>query len=304
LASVGLAFAQDYPTQPVRIITAAAGATNDLTARSIQPQLTELLGQPVVIENRGGSAVIPVEAVVRAQPDGHTLLLFGAGVWQLAFMQDLPYDPVTDLVPVTMVTTAPVVLVVNPSLGVETLEDLIAMAKADPGQLRYGSGASGGITHLSAELFKEMAGVEIERIAYEGASQAATAVLSGEVHMAFVGVNTARPHVEADALNALAVTSAQPSSVYPDVPTIGSVVPGYEASTVQGIFAPAGTPDAIIDRLNQDIVQVLQDPEVALRFQESGAEVVGSTPEEFAAYIASDRESMGKVIEAAAITSQ
>lgn len=301
----GIAAAQDFPSQPVHIITAEAGATNDLQARAIAPGLSELLGQPVVIENRGGSGVIPISAVATAEPDGHTLLVFGGGVWQLPLMQSVSYDPVEDIAPIAMMTTAPVVLVVNASLDVDSVEDLIAMAKAEPGVLSYGSGATGGITHLSAELFKDMAEVDIERVAYSGAAQAVTALLSGEVQMAFVGVNTARAHVESGALKALGVSSTQPSSVYPGVPPIAEAgVPGYSAATVQGIFAPGGTPKEVIDLLNADIVEVLNRPEIKEQLASSGAEVVGSTPEEFAAYIAADTENMRRVVEVTGLNNQ
>ncbi|MBI3043737.1 MAG: tripartite tricarboxylate transporter substrate binding protein [Betaproteobacteria bacterium] len=251
---VGGACAQSFPTKPVRLVTAAPGGGNDFTARLIAPGLSARLGQQVLVDNRP-SGVIPGDVVSRAQPDGYTLLVTTGILWILPFMQKVPFDPVKDFLPITIAVTNPNVLVVHPSLPVKSVKELIALAKAKPGELDYASGATGSSSHLAAELFK-----------------------------------------------ALAITSAKPSALLPGLPPIAAAgLPGYEANALFGIFAPAGTPAAIVNRLNQEVVRVLNSPDVKERFFKTGMEVVGSSPEEFAAAIRSDMARMGKVLKAAGI---
>jgi tripartite-type tricarboxylate transporter receptor subunit TctC len=293
---------QSFPNKPIRIITAAAGGANDVHARTIAPGLTEILGQPVVVDNRGGSALIPTGAVAEAPPDGHTLLIIAAGLWYLPYMQNVNYEPLRDFAPITMMTTAPGVVVVHPSLPVKSIGELISLAKAQPGKLNYGAGVAGSITHMPVELFKAMAGVNIVPVHYKGVPQTLTALLGGEVQVMFAGAHTALPHVKSGKLRALAVTSAQPSSFFPELPTIAAAgLPGYEAGTVQGIFAPGKTPAPVIKRLNNDIVKVLNGTEVKDRLLKIGFEVVGNTPEQFTTYIKADMARMGKVIKDAGI---
>jgi tripartite-type tricarboxylate transporter receptor subunit TctC len=302
---VGAAWGQSYPNKPIRIITADAGGVNDVHARAIAPGLSEILGQPVIVENRGGSSLIPIGAVQKAPPDGYSLLLLAAGLWYQPFMQSVSYDPLKDFAPITMMTTAPAVVVVNPSVPVKSIKELIAMAKAQPGKLQYGAGSPGSIMHMSAELFKAMAGIDIGRVAYKGVAPTLTALMGGEVQVAFLGVNSALSAVKSGKLRALAVTSDEPSSLYPGLPTVAAAgLPGFQMATVQGLFAPGKTPAPVIKRLRDEIVRVLNKPEVKELLLKSGAEVVGSTSEQFTAYIKADMARMGKVIKDAGITAE
>ena len=294
--------AQHYPTKPVRLVTAAPGAAGDLVSRVVAAGLSEAWGQPVVIDNRGGSAVIPIELVTKAPPDGYTLLAFGSTLWHLPLMQSVPYDPVKDLAPITQAERTPLIVVVHPSLPVKSIQELVALAKKRPGQLNYASGISGATTHLFPELFKAMAGVDIVRVPYKGGAPALTAVLGGETQLMFATATGAGPHVKSGRLRALAVTSAQRSALFPELPTVAaSGLPGYEAASAQCLFAPAATPTAMIQRINRDVVKVLEKPEVKERFLQSGAEVAATTPEELAAFIKADMAKMGKIIKAAGI---
>lgn len=296
------ATAQSYPNKPVRLVTAAVGAGGDFVARMVAPGLTELWGQPVIIDNRGGSAVIPIELVAKAPPDGYTLLGFGTALWHLPLMQSVSYDPIKDFAPITLVATTPMILVVHPSLPVNSIKELVALAKRRPGHLNYSSGISGSTTHLPAEMFKSMAGVEIVRVSYKGGAPALNALLGGETQVMFANASGVGPHVKTGRLRALAVTSAQRSALFPDLPTVAaSGLPGYEASSMQCMFAPAATPAALVSRLNQDLVRVLNRPEVKERFLRSGSEIVANSPEELAAAIKVDMITTGKIIKQAGI---
>jgi len=302
--SAGIASSQNYPSKSVRLVTAEVGAAGDLVARSIAPGLSERFSQPVVVENRGGSGVIPIQTVAKSQPDGYTLLVFGTALWLLPFIQDVSYS-VRDLAPVTLAVTTPLLLVVHPSLPVKSVKELIALAKARPGTLNYASGIAGSATHLPAELFKSMAGVDIVRVAYKGGGPALTAILGGEAQVMFATSSGAGPHVGSGRLRALAVTSAQPSALFPGLPTVAaSGLPGYDAASIMCVFAPARTPPALIGRLNQEITRVLNKPEVKERFVRAGSEVVASSPGELAAAIKADMARMGKVIKAAGIRAE
>jgi tripartite-type tricarboxylate transporter receptor subunit TctC len=293
-----------YPNRPVRITTAEAGGGNDLAARLIAPALTAALGQPVVVENRGGAGgAIAAEYVARAAPDGYTLLLYASNVWLIPFLQsNVRYDPVKDFAPISLLSTSPLILVIHPSLPANTVKDLIALARARPGALNYGSGGTGSQTHLSAELFKAMTKVNIVRVSYKGNGPALADVLSGQLQLMFVTTGTVAPHRKSGRLRALAVTSARPSALAPDLPTVAaSGVAGYEAISIYGTFAPAKTAEAIITRLNQEIVRVLNTPDIKEKFINAGVEVVGSSPEQFTAVIKADMARMGKVIKDAGI---
>jgi tripartite-type tricarboxylate transporter receptor subunit TctC len=296
----GVVFGQNYPNKPIRIVASAAGGSGDFAARLIAQGLSGVLSQQVVVDNRGG--VIPGEIVSKAPPDGYTLLIDAASFWIGPLLQETPYDPVKDFAPVTLTDSAPNVLVVNPSLPVKSVKELIALAKARPGELNYGSSSTGSTPHLAAELFNMMAGVKIVRVPFKGSGPAVISLLGGQVQLMFATAGSVAPHVKSGRLRALAVASLQPSALAPGLPTIAaSGVPGYEAVAFEGMFAPAKTPVAIIDRLNQEIVRVLNRAEVKERFFNAGVETVGSTPEEFAAAIKSNVAKWGKLIKDAGI---
>ena len=304
-AGAGVASGQDYPNKPVRMVTAAPGAAGDFVARLVALGLTDSWGQQVIVENRGGSGVIPIEIVAKALPDGYTLLVFGTTLWLLPLIQKVSYNPIGDFSPITLAAVTPLLLVVHPSLPVKSIKELIAWAKAKPGELNYASGISGSATHLPAELFKAMAGVNIVRVAYKGGAPAISALIGGEVQVMFATASGAGPHVNSGRLRALAVTSAQPSALFPGLPTVAaSGLPGYDAASIMCIFAPAKTPAALVGRLNRDIVRVLNKADVKERFIKAGSEVVASSPKELAAAMKSDMATMGKVIRDAGIRAQ
>ncbi len=295
----GAACGQNYPNKLIRIVTAAAGSANDWSSRVIAQELTGSFGQPVIIENRGG---LGAEAVAKAPPDGYALLAYGGSVWLLPFLRDqVPWDPVRDFAPITLALSSPNIVVVHPSLPVKSIKELIALAKAKPGELNYAAGTIGASPHLSTELFKAMARVNIVRVGYKGTGPSVIALIGGEVHLMFAGLGSVAPHIKTGRLRALAVTSAQLSALAPDLPTVASFLPGYESASVLGIFAPARTPAAIINRLHQEIVRAINKPEVKETFLNAGVEVVGSSPGELAAMVKTDMARMGKVIKDAGI---
>ncbi len=291
------ACAQDYPNRPIRIVTSNIGGSSDFVARLIGQGLTVNLGQQVVVDNRP-PGVIPGQVAARALPDGYTLLATGGSFWLAPFLYDnLPYDPVKDFAPITVTNRVSYIVVVHPAVPVKSVKDLVELAKAKPGALNYASGPSGGGSHLSAELFKRMAGVEIVRIAYKGGSAALADVIGGRVQMTIDDAPTLMPNVKTGKLRVLAITSAQPSPLYPDLPTVAaSGVPGYESVAMQGVFAPVRTPPALVKRLNQEIVRVLNGQEAKDKFQSLGVEVVANSSEEFAAVLKKEMDRLGKLI--------
>ena len=292
---------QEYPNKPIRFVTSEVGGGTDFAARVIAQALSGVIGQQVVVENRPGS-VIPAHVVAKALPDGYTLLLNGSSLLFLPFMMDkLPYDTVKDFAPVTLAHKSPNVLVLHPSVAVTSVKELIELAKAKRGELNYASSGSGSSVHLAAELFKSMAGVNIVRIVYRGSGPALIDLMAGQVSLMFATPGSAAPHVRSGKVKALAVTSAQPSALFPGLPTVASGLPGYESVSTNGVLAPAGTPAAIINRLNQEIVRVLQRPDVKEKFFNAGSEVIGSSPQQFAATIKSEMAKWGKVIKDANI---
>ena len=295
---------QTFPSKPVRIVTSEPGGSGDLLGRLIAQGLTGGLGQPVIVENRGGSVVIPSLIVAKASPDGYTLLLYGGTFWVGPLLESMPYDPVKDFSPVTLAVGSPGIVVVHPSLPVNSVKELIALAKAKPGALNYGSGATGAITHLAVELFKVMAGVNVVRIPYKGAGPAINALIGGQVQFMFATSGSVASHVKSGKLKALAVTSAQPSRLFPDLPTVAATVPGYRGESIFGLFAPAKTPAAIIRRLNQEIVRVLNSTDVKEKLFTSGIEVVASSPEEFGAALKTEIARLRKVIQDAGIKAE
>jgi tripartite-type tricarboxylate transporter receptor subunit TctC len=296
----GVASGQNYPNKLIRIVTSSPGSNNDWGARLIAQEITKTLGQSVIVENRGG---LGVEQVAKAPPDGYTLLFYGNTVWLLPFLRDnVPYDPVRDFSTITLAVTSPIVIVVHPSLPVKSLKELIALAKARPGELNYAAGTIGASPHLATELFKAMAGINLVRVPYKGTGPSVIALVGGEVHLMFSGLGSVAPHLKSGRLRALAVATSRPSALVPGLPTVAAAgVPGYEAASIIGMFAPAKTPATIIHLLNQEIVRALNRADVKELFLNSGAEVVGSSPEEFAATIKSDMARLGKVIKDAGI---
>ena len=295
----GVTSAQDYPSKVIRIFTAGAGGGSDFIARQTAQGMSPPLGQPVIVDNRTPQQA--AETVSKAPPDGYSLLVGGDGLWILALMRKMSYDPVKDFSPIVQISRDINVLVVHPSLPVQSTKELIALAKTRPGQLNYGSTPVGGSSHLAMELFKSMAGVNVVLVAYGNAGQAITAVVSGEVQVAIVPPATAAPHVKSGRLRTLAVTSAEPSSLLPDVATLASSLPGYEFVGVAGLWAPANTPAAIIELLNREVVRALNRPDVRTLFLNRGLEIVAGSPAQFAATIRSDMARIGKLIKDAAI---
>ena len=300
--STTTAGAPAFPAKPIRIVTSDAGGGSDVIVRVIAQGITGPLGQQVVVDNRGGG-VIAGEIVSRSQPDGYTLIYYGSTLWILPLMRkSVPYDTVRDFAPITLAVSSPNVLVVHPTVAAKSVKELIALAKSRPGELNYASAAAGTIPHLAAELFKSMAGVDLMRIVYKGTGAALNDLLGGQVHVMFATAPSAAPHIKTGRLRALAMTSAQPTAAFPDLPTIATAgLPGYEAVQVSGMFAPAKTPAVIIARVNKEIVSALRLTSVRERLASTGVEAVGSTPEQFAAKIKSEIARMGKVIRDAGI---
>jgi len=295
--------AQAYPAKAVRIVVPfPAGGGTDLVARTVGAKLSESLGQNFIVDNRAGaSGAIGAELAAKSPPDGYTLLMGSSGPITLnpALQPKLPYDPSRDFAPVALITTMPFLTVVHPALPVRSVKELIALARARPGQLNYASPGSGSSTHLATELFKAMARVDIVHVPYKGVAPAATDLVSGQVQMLTGDLNTLMPHVTAGRMRALAVTGASRSALLPDVPTIAEAgVPGYEASGWFGLLAPAATPREIVRRLNGDIVKALQSDDARKRLLALGGEVAGGTAEQFGAHLRRESEKWGKLIRA------
>ena len=298
--------AQTWPNKPVRIIVPyPPGGVGDTFTRSLAQQLSERLGQPVLIENKpGASQIIGAELAAKAAPDGYTLFL--GSVTSLAInvrsQKKLPYDPVRDFAPVSLCFASPLYLVVNPTLPASSVAELIALARAKPGQLTFASVGQGGSLHLAGELFKSMTGVDMTHIPYKGSAPALADVMGGQVSMIFdVGVS-ALPQVRAGKLRALAITASRRSEGTPEYPTIAEAgVPGYEASIWFGIVAPAGTPAPVVARLSREIAQIVRTPAIRERFVPLGLDLIGGTPEEFAATMRSEIPKWARVLQDARV---
>ena len=304
IAAAAPASGQDYPRRPIRVVTAEPGGGNDFSARVIVQAIGGSLGQPMIVDNRGGAGgVIAADIVAKAPPDGHTLLLYANNVWIIPLLhRNAPFDAVRDFAPITWAAKSSNTLVVHPSLPVKSVQELIAYAKARPGELNYGSGGNGSSTHLAVELFKSMTGVNIVRVTFKGNGPALNAMLGGEVHMMITTAGSVTPHLKSGRLRALAVTSPEPSPLAPGLPTIAaSGLPGYESIQIYGVFAPVKVPAAIVKRLNEEIVRVLGRTEVKEKFVANGMEPVGSTPQLLAATMKSEIVRIGKVIKEAGI---
>jgi tripartite-type tricarboxylate transporter receptor subunit TctC len=300
----GFASAQTYPSRPVRIIVGfAAGGPNDILARLIGQWLSERLGQPFVIENRpGAGSNIATEAVVRAPPDGYTLLLVGTPNAINATLNDLNFNFIRDIAPIAGLVRGALVMVVHPSVPAKTLPEFIAYAKANPGKLSYGSGGVGGITHITAELFKQEAGgLDIQHVPYRGVAPALTDLLGGQVQVLFTNLALLIGYIETGKLRALAITTATRLDALPDIPTVGEFVRGYEASSVFGLGAPRNAPAEIIDKLNKEINAALADPGFKARLANLDGTVLAGSPADFGKLIADETEKWGKVIRLANI---
>ena len=306
LAGTLPACAQEYPRKAIRLIVPfAPGGGNDTVARAIAQSAGTSLGQPVVVDNRAGAGgMLGAELAARAPPDGYTLFLGGVGSHAINpnLHAKLPYDPVKDFAPITLIASAPSVLVVNPSLPARTLAEFTALAKASPGRINYASNGNGSSAQLAAVLYESMAGVQMVHVPYKGLAPALVDLLAGEVQAMFSSVVAIVPNIKAGRLRALAVTGKRRAALLPEVPTLDeSGVPGYEAGSWYGILAPAGTPQAVVAKLHEAIVRALAQPEVRERLVSEGAEVIGSTPEAFAAHITAELARMGKLIRDAGI---
>jgi tripartite-type tricarboxylate transporter receptor subunit TctC len=300
LSGVACANAAEYPVKPLRIVTSEAGGGNDVPARIVAQGLTLALGQQVVIENRP-SGVVPAEIVAKAAPNGYTLLFYNNALWTAPLIQATPYDMLRYFTPVSAVARAVNVLTVNSALPAKSVADLIALAKTKPGGLNYGSSGTGASNHLAAEMFRTMAQIEIVRVNYKGAGPALTALIAGELQLMFPSAGAATPHVRAGRVKALAVTSAAPSALFPGLPAIAATLPGYESLAIYGLFAPAGTPPAIIVRLNTVIAQFLARVDIQERFAAAGMDAAASTPGQLSASVQAEVARIGKVIRAAGI---
>jgi tripartite-type tricarboxylate transporter receptor subunit TctC len=287
--------AQGYPSKTIRILTTEIGSASDLSARLVAKELQASLGQPVVVENR---ALVGVELAAQAAGDGYTLLHYSNPLWIIPlFRSNVSWDVSRDFAPIGMTVVSPNVLVVHPSLPVKSVKELVALAKARPGELNYGTSSTGAGNHVAAELFKSMAGVKMVRVAYKGGNSSLNALIAGETHLSFPAAGTAMGHIRAGKLRALAVTSPGPSALAPGLPTMAaSGLPGYESNSYTCMFAPARTPAPLVSRLSQEVAQGLRVPVVSERLFNVGAEVLGSSPSEAAATIKAETQRIRKLI--------
>ena len=290
-----------YPAKPVRFVIAfSPGGPSDILTRLIGGKLAESMSQPFVFDNRpGAGGNIAGEIVAKSPPDGYTLLMGNNSILatNASLYKNMAFDPVKDLAPITLVASQPNILVVHPSVPARSVKELIALARARPGQLNYASSGSGAAAHLAAELFKSMTGTSMVHVPYKGAGPALIDVLAGQCQVMFATALSVQPYIQSGRMRPLAVTTATRSPTMPGLPTVAEAgVPGFEASTWHGVVAPAGTPDAVIGRLNTEINRVLRLPDVRDRLTGQGAEIIGGTPQEFAAYITKEIPKWTKVV--------
>lgn len=305
VALVESSVAQVYPNRPVRFIAPfAAGGGSDLIARKLAQKLTDALGQPVVVDNRtGGSGVIGTEIVAKSPPDGLTIMMTTPTFTvNPSLIAKLPYDNIRDFAPISLIATAPHLLAVHPSLPAKSVKDVVAIARARPEELTFSSGSTGGSSHLSGELFNEMARIRMTHVPYRGGGQAVLAIVTGEVSLGFVDLVSMLPHVKTGRVRAVALTSLKRSSVLPDLPTIAeSGYPGFQSGIWYGVVAPARTPQEIITRLNSELVKIVRTPEFLASLKAEGAEAVASTPGYFGEHIKQETARWAKVIRDAKI---
>jgi tripartite-type tricarboxylate transporter receptor subunit TctC len=296
--------AQAWPSKPIRyIVPFPPGAFNDTLARIMSSELPKVLGQPVLVENRpGGNTIIGTEAAVKSPPDGYTL--FGAALpfSVIQSLYKLSFDVTRDFVPITLAGTTPNLLVANVNAPVNSVKDIIASAKAQPGGLNYASTGNGSSNHLSFELFKSMTGTQITHVPYKGSAPAVTDLIAGQVQVMFDNTPNVLPHVKAGKLKAIAISTKKRSPLVPEVPTVDEAgVPGYDVTVWFGILAPAGTPKEIVQRLNTEMVKIMRSPEITDRFQKAGVDVAASSSEEFSVFLKSEVARWAKVVQDANI---
>jgi tripartite-type tricarboxylate transporter receptor subunit TctC len=301
LTAAATAQAQSFPAKPIRIITSGVGGAGDVASRLVAQGIAPALGQQVIVDNRA-SGPIPVEVTLKSPADGYTLMLYGSTVWLGPYLRANAPDPLRDFAPISLAATAPNILVVHPSLPVKNVKEFVALAKARPGALNYGTTGIGSSPHLAAELFQAMAGVQFVRISYKGAGAALTDLIGGQIQLSFATASSVSPHLKTGRLRALGVSSARESILLPGLTTIAAAgLPGYESSSLQGVFAPAGVPAPILQKLSQEIMRYLHSSDAREKFLAVGVEVVGSTPEQFTAAMKTEMSRMGKVIRDAGI---
>nr|WP_224082591.1 tripartite tricarboxylate transporter substrate binding protein [Cupriavidus laharis] len=294
-----------YPDRPIRLVVPyTPGGVTDLLARAVAKALSERVQQSVIVDNRAGAGGnIGAEVVAKSPADGYTLLMGSAATQAInaSLYKRLPYDHIKDFAPITLVAEVPNILVVNPLMPARNVSELIAYGKANPDKLSFGSSGTGGTIHLSGELFKSMAGVKMLHVPYKGSAPAVSDLLAGQINLMFD--SSVAPYVKSGKLRALAVTSAKRSPVLPDVPTMAEAgLPGYEATAWFGILAPAGTPPSIVDKLNKNLVAILRDAEMRKWMQSQGADAIGDTPSEFAAYIKTETAKWARVVKEAGVS--
>jgi len=295
------AFAQVWPAKPVRfVVPFPAGGSTDVVGRILAEHLRQGLGQTFVIDNRAGAGgTVGSDVVAKAAPDGYTMLIGTSSTHAIAsglYGSKLPYDQVKDFAPVTLLGSATILLVVHPSVAAKSVPELIALAKAKPNSLNFASSGNGGVSHLTGEYFKSLAGIQMQHVPYKGDTPMITDLVAGRVSLAFGTAVAFLPHVQKNALHALAVTNAKPSPVAPNLPTVAQTLPGFEALQWFGILMPAGTPPEIVSRLQAETVKVLRLPEVRDRLQSMGIEIVGNTPAEFAAFMRDETTKWGRIV--------
>jgi tripartite-type tricarboxylate transporter receptor subunit TctC len=300
-ATVSAAHAQTkWPDRPVRVVVPfAPGGATDVVARLLAPRLSEEFGQQFVIDNRAGAGgTIGTEIVVRANPDGQTIVIGASSYASSAALYKLPYDPISGISPVTLITQGPFVVSVHPSVKATNVKDLIALARAKPGSLSFGSSGTGGVPHLATEHFRQMTNTNMVHVPYKGDAPAIIDLLGGQIQIYFGGPLVLSQHMSAGKVRGLAVTSERRSPILPDLPTVSDVVPGYTAATWFGMWAPPGTPKRIVDQLNQAVARILKKPDIQERLRIDGMEAAHNTPEEFSRYIARDIAKWTKVVKA------
>ena len=287
-----------WPDKPVRMVVPfAPGGGTDIIARIIAPRLSQEFGQQFIVDNRGGAGgMIGTEIVVRADPDGYTVSLVASSYATAPVLYKLPYDPIKGIAPISMTDTGPFILAVNPSVKATNVKEFIALARAKPGSLNYGSSGTGGTLHLAGELFGQMTGTSSVHVPYKGTGPAVIDLIGGQIQFIFANGPSVLPHVKAGKLRAIAVTTQRRSPLVPNLPTVSESVPGYLAITWHGMLAPAGTPKAIVSRLNQALAHVLKQPNLQEVLHSQGLEPTHSTPEEFARMIAEDIARWSKVV--------
>jgi tripartite-type tricarboxylate transporter receptor subunit TctC len=309
MAAAGFAQAQTYPAKPLRlIVTFAAGGGADFVARTLAPRLGESLGQPVLVDNRpGANGALGADLAAKAPPDGYTVLLGAAGTLVVSphLGASLPFDPLKDLEPVSLAATSPFVVTLNPSVPANSIRELIALAKASPGKINYGTSGTGGAPQLATELFKSMTGTNMTHVPYKGLAPALTDLIGGQIQVVFADLGLVKGHIAGGKLKGLAITGAARSSAMPELPTVAEAgVPGYSAGTWYGILVPAGTPADIVGRLSSETRKVLALPDVKAAFGAQGIEPAGTAPAAFGAFMREESGKWSKLIQEAGIKAQ